>query len=178
MPQIQLTTNTRYFTKGYGTAPTQAGGDTTPPVIRTASPSALDGVIPCRNANLAKLVFYGTNAADEIYDALVYQWTQTKTLSTTDVWVPTLVAQFTVTLGTCIGVSAKDPAAPALFADTIVFVDGDESVKVVDVPTAAAPGPHIASVTLDLEGAEYFQVGIDFPGSGQAASANFLVALF
>ena len=160
--QIQLSTNQRSWGKGYST---NADG-----AALAAAPTATDplgtGVVNATRYNLAKVCFFGTDAADETATAYVYQWTH----AGGDLWVPNTQAKVTLALGTATGVAGKTVTNTERFADTISFVDGDESVKISSIESN-----DVATLLFDLEGCSRWQISFDL---GTMASANFLYAMF
>jgi hypothetical protein len=173
MPTIQLSTNTRNFFQGFTTNSTATG---TTPVVTTPSVATTDGIVLVKDANLAKLLFYGalTGAGDAdgrtMTDTRVYTWSEVAQ----DTWVPTLVGAFNMTLGGAVGVAGGVVIATEYFAETITLVDGDESCRII-----SGIADDIGSLTIDLEGAYYLQVVFhNAPGTADADTRNFLCATF
>lgn len=166
MPQLQLSTNPRTWRPGWTTSPTS---DTTLPTPTTTEPSAdgSDGVVNTRNANLAKLTFYGL-AEDGVCNVLVYGWAPT--VGSNVLWIPSLIVEAQVTLGGTSGIIYTIVGTDKL-SDVITFTNGDETTKIT-----SGSSDTIASMTVDTEGATYLQVGLDFPTSGAASEFNFLAA--
>jgi hypothetical protein len=124
------------------------------------------GVINCKNYNLAKFVFFTEAGADgEQCDAIVYGWS--KTIGASAMWLPFVICRVGLTVGAKIGIAGGDILHTDLIVDTIAFTNGDDTVKVTSGVTN-----EIASLTVDLEGAEYVQVGFDFPGTNPSNDMN------
>lgn len=155
MPAIQLSTNKKTWYKGSGTMATAA---TTQPVIQTADPISNTHCVNTEDANLCKIIPYGdsggSSANNSVFTGMrIYGWSQVGT----SLWIPSLIAEINVTLGDtpeCVGVAGQPITNQQHLADTIVFVDGDESCRIISGITDA-----IASITVDLEGASRLECG-------------------
>lgn len=117
----------------------------------------------CKNHNLAKLQFWGANAANTTadnlnYDAHVFGWSAN---TARDLWIPSFICKVNVIMGTQVGIAAKVPDATDYFADQISLTEGDTSVRII-----TDTDNRIASLTVDLEGAEYVSVVVNLPVSG------------
>jgi hypothetical protein len=172
MPAIQLSTNLKTYHLGFSNATSALGA--TPDTTLANVPST-DGIVKVKDANLAKLVFYGAfDGADAdgktLTDTRVYTWSPVAAHT----WIPTLVGAFNMTLGGAVGVASGTPLATEYFAETITLVDGDESCRII-----SGIADDIASLTVDLEGAEYLQVVFhNASGTAEAITRNFLYATF
>jgi len=176
MPAIQLSTNKKYWYKGG--APDIDGAATTQPVIQTADPAATNMCVSVEDANLCKIIPYGSmdsgSADNKFFNGMrIYGWSAMHT--GTSLWIPTLIAEINVVLGAtteCVGVSGQTLDEEDHMADTIVLVDGDESCRII-----SGIADTIASITIDLEGASRLQVGFsDWTGSPD--NGNFLYSTF
>jgi hypothetical protein len=103
---------------------------------------------------------YGSDANNETLKARIIGWSY---LRASGLWVPHLLAQFTVTLGNL----AAGLGTNTFLADTIDLEYGDASLIRIS-PANDIPG----SVVLDVRGAQL--VEIDFDRNSSAASANAL----
>mgnify|MGYP003960785967 CR=1 FL=1 len=159
---MQLSTNSRRAVKVFDTTPTAT---TTVPTAASSEPSGA-GVLDCRDLNIAKILFYGTGA-EKAFDALVYGWAP---VVGSDLWIPTLICKVACTTSTnAKGVVGQPVTSTDYFVDSIVFTNGDDTVKI-----STGIDDTVASLTVDLEGASYVQVGFV---DGLADSYNALVAL-
>ena len=175
MPTIQLSTNTRSFFRGFQVDSTATG--VSPVTSLDNPPNDIDGIVSVKDANLAKLVFYGALSAGGdadgklLTDTRVYTWSEVGN----GTWLPTLVGAFNMTLGGFRGHASSDVIDNTeYFAETITLVDGDESCRIISGIT-----DEIATLTVDLEGAHHLQVVFhNAPGTAEADSRNFLYATF
>jgi hypothetical protein len=173
MPAIQLSTNKKYWYKG---GLNVDGAATTQPVIQVADPISTNMCVNVEDANLCKIIPFGSmdsgSADNKLFTGMrIYGWSSLDAA----LWIPSLIAEINVTLGAtteCVGVAGQTLDAEDHMADTIVFVDGDESCRIISGITDT-----IASITVDLEGASRLQVGFtDWTGS--ADNGNFLYSTF
>ena len=163
MSKMYLGTSPRRGTVMWGTNPTT---DTVTPLVTLTEPTALAGVMESKNHNLAKFIFFTSAGADgEQCDAIVYGWS--KTIGATSTWIPFVICKVGLTVGGKIGIASGDILHTDNIVDTISFTNGDDTVKIT-----SGVADEIASLTVDLEGAEYVQVLFDFPGSNQADDMN------
>jgi hypothetical protein len=172
---MQLSTNTREFFRGF-----QIDTDVTgvsPVTSLDGPPSDIDGIVSVKDANLAKLLFYGaiTGGGDAdgktLTDTRVYSWSEVGS----GTWIPTLIGAFNMTLGGFQG-HASSPVIDntKYFAETITLVDGDESCRII-----SGIADEVASLTVDLEGAHYLQVVFHIAaGTADADTRNFVYATF
>lgn len=140
--------------------------------VTSLSPSATSpihgtGAISSKNMNLAKLIFWGAKTLDTSADNLdyfvrLYGWSN---VSAQDLWIPTFICKINVIMGTAVGVAAKYPDATDYFADQITLIEGDTSVRIITDTTN-----NIASITVDLEGADY--LGVAFDGTGATSEPD------
>ena len=174
MPAIQLTTNLKTYQLGFSNASTATGA--TPQTALNTIP-ATDGIHKVKDANLVKLLFWGTESASgndadglTLTDTRVYTWSAVAKKT----WIPTLVGSFNMTLGGAVGVSGGTPTNLEYFAETITLVEGDESCRII-----SGVADDIASLTIDLEGAEYVQVVFhNAAGTADADTRNYAYATF
>ena len=166
MTKMYLGTTPRRGTVMWGTSPTS---DTTVPTATLTEPTALNGVMESKNHNLAKFIFFTeAGANNEVCDAFIYGWS--KTVGATAMWLPFMICKVGLTVGQKTGVASGDIINTDNIVDTISFTNGDDTVKII-----SGVADEIASLTVDLEGAEYVQVGFDFPGSNQSDDMNAVV---
>lgn len=126
------------------------------------------------------LVFYGTGDADDVFDTRVIGWRKV-TGGPTGLWVPTIIAGLTCTLGTATGVAGSEVVATELFADTITITSGGEPTVTADTtrggtfrifsPTANL----IAWVVIPLYGFEKVELTFDMT-TNDPTGANALYA--
>lgn len=138
-------------------------------------PSQGAGAIRCVGMNLAKIIFWGDKTlggsadGDQIHCKL-YGWTPN---TKRGYWIPSYIGKFLVTLGTKTGVVSQFPDNADYFADTITLVSGDTSCRII-----TDTSNEIASVTVDLEGAEYLGIALDTGGLSGPDTFNAGIGLF
>tara|TARA_R100000995_G_scaffold80591_1_gene52521 strand:+ start:3111 stop:3638 length:528 start_codon:yes stop_codon:yes gene_type:complete len=175
MTLIQLSTNERHFQIGYASGVDLSGSGVgeDKPIPMTALPSTIDGVHKTTDANLAKLLFYGymdaTATSDNkiLKDVRIYTWAELH-----GVWLPTLVGEFDMVCGGQTGLALTVVDANKYFVDTITLADGDESCRII-----TGINDHIASITVDLEGASYLSVTFAQDAAGPE-NANYIIGTF
>lgn len=114
------------------------------------------------------LLPYGGDAENETFKLRVIGWKAT----TNGLWVPTILAELTCTLGTATGVDGSDVENEMFFADTLVLAAGYSS----DAVRVTSPANNtVARALVDLEG--HRKVEVTFDRNGSAASCNALYAL-
>lgn len=136
----------------------------------TTAPSG-DGVLDLAlsagvSTNNVKLVFFGTDAANETAIARVTLWHKVDGAGVSNVplYVPTHLIDVTCTLGAKTGVSGHTVSNSHLFVDTIVAATTQpDSVEIL-----SPAGDLIASMTIDACGARFLQVQFKL-GTGAAA---------
>lgn len=145
-----------------------AAGSITEPVptlTAPAGPTGADGVIPMGEsfgeecANSLKLIPYGTGSSGNTYTMKVYQWDvvppQRSTIGGQPLWVPTLLASFTITLGNVTGVAGTDVNASQLFSTTITLIAGNANVS----NEIISPGSNVLShIIVDAKGAQFVEI--------------------
>ena len=165
-----LGTTPRRAARLWTTAPT---ADTTAPAVRLTEPSLTPaaGTIACSNMNNARFMFFtDAGANNEACKARIYGWARTKG---TETWIPSYICQVTLTVSTKTGVASGLVTNTMNFVDTIAFNSGDATVKVNSNAV-----DEIASVVVDLEGAEFVTVQFTDLGSGsEAVDMNALCEL-
>lgn len=86
--------------------------------VPTTTEPTNDGVVDLAGQGEAPtwlmLIPYGTGDADDAFDMRLLGWRKVATL-----WVPTILLQFTATLGTAVGVAGAAVVATEMFADTV-----------------------------------------------------------
>jgi hypothetical protein len=172
MPAIQLSTNMKTYLRGYKIS--SAATDTAS-VPTLTDPLSTDGVVLVKDANLAKLLFFGEGVDGElISDVRVYAWSRLRP-GANQTFIPTLIGKYNMVIGTYAGpASGTDVDDSDLFAESITLVDGDESSRIV-----SGVANECASLTVDLEGAEYIQVKfLTAIGGVEVDKRNFLWSTF
>ena len=161
-----LGTTPRLSTKMWTTAPT---ADTTAPAVTLSSPAGA-GTLNCKNYNNARFMFFSDDSANEACKARIFGWSRTKG---TETWIPSYICQVTLTVGAKTGVASGLVTNTMNFVDTIAFNSGDATVKVNSNAV-----DEIASVVVDLEGAEFVTVQfVDLGGGSEASDMNALCEL-
>lgn len=136
----------------------------TEPIPTTTVPTG-DGVIPMGEtfgeecANSLKLIPYGTTTSGNAFTMKVYQWDVVPPIRSTigglPLYVPTLLASFTVTLGNVTGVAGTDVNASQLFATTITLTTGNANVS----NEIISPGSNVlAHIIVDAKGSQFVEI--------------------
>lgn len=130
--------------------------------------------------NVVKILFFGTSAADQTFKARLIGWRycverDTDWVKESAIWIPTTLAEFTLTLGTSPGLAGCVVDENQLFADTIA-ISGTSGNDDVSIDIVSPADNTIAHVVADLKGSQKFEVTFDRNSS--AASCNGLVAYY
>lgn len=156
----------------------------TSPTPTTTAPSG-DGVIDLQGAGLSittddahcpdmlMVQPYGSDAANENFVMQAYGWQTfdepTDTTNHLKLWVPMLLVECTVTLGS---ITFTDVLASGLLADTITLDKGNSSLHTFSSPANDLP----AYLIVDPLGSRYVEFKFDLDAGGSAAAAaNCLV---
>ena len=139
------------------------------PTITATAPSIGSGICQAQNYRVVRLLFGGTDAANETINYQVVLWRQGHgAASDTPAWVPLIAAKGTVTLGT--GTYALGTGLGAtgnLIADTVTDQIGKAHVH--------SPANNTEAVlTVPVENASYVEVEVDL---GTAASSDVFIQL-
>jgi len=169
-----LRTAKREWTRAYS-SDTLDGQAVVSKAVSTTSPTQDgSGTIDCANSNVAKIIVSGNGTENN--KIITRLWTISRTLSAngTPLFIPTYVCKLTWTLGTLAGTGTTDVPAAFKFCDTVQLDQGDTSIRLItDTENNAA------SVTIDLEGAQFLYVGFDETGITPIETGyNALVSLF
>ena len=172
MERFTLETSMRVWQQAFAT---NTSTDVTSLSPTASQPVQNDGAIYCKNSNLAKVWFWGDktlggDAENNQIHCKLYGWSANPAR---DLWTPAYIGKFLVTLGTKQGIAAKLPDNTDFIADTISLVNGDTSCRII-----TDTDNEIASVTVDLEGAEYLGVALDTTGLTGPDGFNAAVGLF
>jgi len=119
-----------------------------------------------------QFLFYGTDAANETFDARILGWRKVITESdgtATALWVPTIIAQVACTLSTFTGVSGAVVTNTEFFCDTLAVTLANTLQVQVNSQTNDTPG----NVLVNTVGYNKLEVLFDM---GTAASGNALIA--
>jgi len=143
-----------------------------PSRVPTVTEPSGDGVVDIQGSGVAStwlmLVPFGTDANNETFDVRVVGWRNVGTL-----WIPTILLQFSATLGNVVGVAGTDVLATHFLADTVSDpVAGMGSVGVNCQPSSPANDTP-AHYLFDTRGCPKVEILFDLTG---AAAANCLVA--
>lgn len=128
----------------------------------TATEPTGDGVIDLSpdgtQWNNVLLAFFGVGVADQVGKARVTAWRRVTSGGTT-LWVPETLTLLTFTLGTQTGVAATPIVAANLFADTIAETTAFTTAE--EIRQGATPDQSLATIAIDIKGAEKIQVTFD-----------------
>jgi len=184
------TNGTNYATNGY---PTRIPQTAAPSTNLPTGGAAGDGVIymgaqsPTGGyGNYSPygllLLPYGTDASTKTFSLRVLGWSVTQLNLGVPLWIPAVIADLTVTLGTAVGISGADLAATQFFGTTITANLGPTLVNSAApntvppiVPDYAiwSPGSNnIASVIIRSFG--YLFLEVIFTTGGSATGCNSL----
>lgn len=170
MAQIAGQTPQRIMPRLYGS--NQSGGfpSRSP---KTAEPKRGDeGILP-GGASFIKLIFYGTDAADETGSARLLGWERQVGIGDdkTPLWVPTYMVEVQFTLSTLTGVDGTEIDSSQFLADTVTQTNGDSDVAIVSPANDAG----VATLSVDPRGAHYVEVLLT---NGTAADVNAAAKVF
>ncbi len=177
MPRTVLLGNEQLpLVKWLTTAATDA---TFPATIPTATEPTGDSIVDLSGQKYRKIrvMPFGAGADNDTHVIRVIGWNQVgSTSDSTLIWVPSLLASYTSTLSTLVGVSGKVVTDSERFADTLVIVAnmGTDAQGTVKVSPADNLTP--AYFICELNGAQKVQVTFDLTGT--STSANALYELF
>lgn len=140
-------------------------------IDESGDPSANYAVIACNGASILDLEFFGTDAANEIFNVRVYGYHQYLGEDLTD-YTPHLLADLTCTIGALTGRAGTGGIGSSnLYVDTIVAAAlGVRSNVAIFSPA----NDNKASVRIGLNGESYVMVQFDM---NTAASGNGNYAL-
>ncbi len=114
---------------------------------------------------------YGVGTATNTFKMHIYGWNRTIIENTKPLWYPFKIAAFTCTLCTLTGLADSPLGTTQKFCDTIVILFGNANISnEILSPT----GNEIATITMDLKGARFYEFRFDMNSS--ATSANALIA--
>jgi len=139
-----------------------------------------DGYVGTDGSNLAKVIVWGSANSGEILTHLasytrIGHGSYSGHEHTADgIWVPSFICTLQWTFGTLNGIASNFPDNVTYFAKNVELIDGDTSIRLITDTGASG----IASVTVDLEGAECFAIGFDDTGVTNPETANAAVGLF
>ena len=129
--------------------------------------------LSCSYANLAKVSVAATGTTDNDQIRLYAFGVNTLTSGSTTTYVPHFIGKFLCTFGTKTGVSSGVLTENEDFVDTFAKEEGDSSTRISNGSN------EIATLTIDLQGAEYLvltmsDAGLTFGGSARFATVGLL----
>jgi hypothetical protein len=135
----------------------------------------MGGTVPCK----AFIVPFGTGDANDVFDMRVIGWTRIGS-GTVVLWIPTIIASFTCTLGAATGVAGAPVVATELFCDTIVILsEPTVTADVTRTGTVSVYSPAadlIGLIELNMPPVEKLEFSFDAT-TGDPSGMNALVAL-
>ena len=156
------------FRKGYDTNVSTSNVSSTDVLINKTAMTRANGYMDTF-ANFVELLFFGTDAGAEAFDAYV---TFYRELQGSVYFVKTSGVLVTATMhADLVGVAGTPVINTERFADTLVLnaSEGDQKAKIIDGTDGKTP----ASLILDARGAKFVRVQFSLT---TAASANYLVS--
>lgn len=123
--------------------------------------------LPCSYANLAKVSVAATGAADGNQVHLYAFGVNSLTSGSNTTYIPHFIGKFLCTFGTKTGADLGVLTENEDFVDTFAKVEGDSSTRISNGTN------EIATLTIDLQGAEYLVLTMSDAGLTLAASARF-----
>jgi hypothetical protein len=139
------------------------------PALTTTKPTA--GIIAIEHCPFVRLLFGGTDAADETVNYQVIAWRVLVLDPLAPVWIGEVIASGAFTLGT-LALSTLIEAANGLVADTVTNTPN------ISGTVARSPADNtIASLLLPTVGATLLQVQTERGTTGTAAKADVFVQL-
>ena len=167
-PEAYMTSFRRVIDSSVATAalvdPTPSA--TKPIVVDTAANSVME----CMGWNQARIMFGGSDAANETFNYQVILWSKVSSAENTETWVPRVISAGLVTLGTDVYAAAGLGATTNFFADTITETIHSGS-------RVFQPENLRAVLEIPLLNAERLEIQTDLPASGPAATADAFVQL-
>ncbi len=114
-------------------------------------------------AKFIKLRFFGQGSVGSTFNVQVFQWSSTNgqflqgqnSLGVVRIWIPVLLGQYTVTLGSNTGVPTTDIPGQYLFASTIVQTYGPTAIGGVLLPDQAIYSPGSATPAININAGGY-----------------------
>lgn len=107
-----------------------------------------------------QVIPFGTNGADDTFDMRIWGWSK---VVGADLWIPQLIADLSVTLGS---ISGSAIAANTFLADTIVVNAGTSSGVISTADDTSASG------MFHLRGCSLLEFDFDLAGAQEAVSMN------
>lgn len=102
-----------------------------------------------------RLFPYGVGVKGNTFAMRVIQWQVTQDATNTPLWVPSIICEFTCTIGSMTGASGATVSNTELFCDTISMVTGNANVdNIITSPANDTP----ASVEVLLAGGSIYEV--------------------
>ena len=123
--------------------------------------------LQCSYANLAKVSVAATGTTNNDQIHLYAFGVNTLTSGSTTTYVPHFIGKFLCTFGTKTGVASGVLTENEDFVDTFAKVEGDSSTRISNGTN------EIATLTIDLQGAEYLVLTMSDAGLTLAASARY-----
>lgn len=115
---------------------------------------------------------FGQGAASDTFNVQLLGWKQTQVLDTIVLWVPFVLCELTVTLGTTTGVAGTPAVVADLFANNLAIVTGNENI---DIELVIPGNNQLAYAMIDLKGNALVEFIVDLDSS--ATAANGLICL-
>lgn len=123
--------------------------------------------LSCSYANLAKVSVAATGAADGNQVHLYAFGVNSLTSGSNTTYIPHFIGKFLCTFGTKTGADLGVLTENEDFVDTFAKVEGDSSTRISNGTN------EIATLTIDLQGAEYLVLTMSDAGLTLAASARY-----
>jgi hypothetical protein len=120
-------------------------------------------------SSFGSLIFYGAGTAGNTGSAQVYLWQKIN-----DLWIPTLLLDLVVTLGSAVGIAGQSVVATDKFVNTIAANNPPTTTNAKDIQSPATTSG-IAKVDFDITGAMKIQVLV---GNTSTTNLNALFKTF
>lgn len=185
----------RPWQKARATNATDTSFSARPPTITEPSGDGVVGLAGPAPGGVApgRVVFipYGAGDDDDVFDLRLLGWRRVGSgAGPADVlWVPTILAQFTCTMGTAVGVAGAPVVATERFCDTIVIhatitaqlkstdTDGAGAASTGHVLVCSPANNLVAHAVVLTEGCEKVELLFDMT-TGDPTNGNCLVSFF
>lgn len=139
----------------------------------TGASASAASVAETKGASNLRVVPFGAGSDTNTFSLRVIGWKFVGTPGSDELWVPTVLAEYSCALTTAVGVAAKAVLDTERFCDTLTLTAnmGNDGV---DTTKFSPGGDLVAHFLVDLKGSDLFELTFDMTG---ATSGNALTQL-
>jgi len=166
VPSVNLLTLQNQFVKSHATNATDSAFASK---VATLTEPTGDGVIDLKGGNVVLLLPYGVGNADTTYDLRVIGWSAAGPEATRE-WVPTILGEFSCTLGTATGASGGYLGTSNKFVDTITNLAAYDDLEGVTFRLRSPANNTPAAILIDAEGHQKVEIIFDMTGATSGAA--------